>query len=261
MLNSTGPRRGHQPDEHGRLADEQADHAARRTSGRPVPRWSREEAKVEKAKEAVAVQRQEAAPTSSARRASSVRPRRPRPRSRRWSSATVPREAQAAQRPSRRPGPAARPEAAGGPHPRADHRAGAHAARWLQGRHRRVPATDRCPGAVTSPFGYRRHPIYGYWGLHDGTDFSAPCGTPNRAAGSGTVISRYWSDVYGNRLYLDLGQVNGKNMTVVYNHLSGYTASTGERVSRGEVVGYGGHAPAGPPAATCTSPCCSTATR
>ncbi len=96
------------------------------------------------------------------------------------------------------------------------------------------------PGAVTSSFGYRRHPIYGYWGLHDGTDFSAPCGTPNRAAGSGTVISKYWSDVYGNRLYIDLGQVNGKNMTVIYNHLSSYSASTGERVSRGEVVGYSG---------------------
>ena len=83
------------------------------------------------------------------------------------------------------------------------------------------------PGGITSSFGYRRHPIYGYWGLHDGTDFSAPCGTPNRAAGSGTVISRYWSDVYGNRLYLDLGQVNGKNMTVVYNHLSGYSVGDG----------------------------------
>lgn len=96
------------------------------------------------------------------------------------------------------------------------------------------------PGAVTSPFGYRRHPIYGYWGLHDGTDFSAPCGTPNRAAASGTVISEYWSDVYGHRLYIDLGQVNGKNMTVIYNHLGSYRVSTGQRVSRGEVVGYAG---------------------
>ena len=96
------------------------------------------------------------------------------------------------------------------------------------------------PGVVTSPFGYRRHPIFGYWGLHDGTDFRTPCGTPNRAVASGTVISTYWSDVYGNRLYLDLGQVNGKNMTVVYNHLSSYAVSTGEHVSRGEVIGYAG---------------------
>jgi murein DD-endopeptidase MepM/ murein hydrolase activator NlpD len=96
------------------------------------------------------------------------------------------------------------------------------------------------PGYVTSPYGWRRHPIYGYWGLHDGTDFHAPCGTPERAAASGTVISKVWSDVYGNRLYLDLGQVNGKNMTVIYNHLSSYRVKAGAHVKRGEVVGFAG---------------------
>jgi len=96
------------------------------------------------------------------------------------------------------------------------------------------------PGAVTSPYGWRRHPIYGYWGLHDGTDFHAPCGTPERAGASGTVISKVWSDVYGNRLYLDIGRVNGKNMTLVYNHMSSYAASSGEHVRRGEAVGYAG---------------------
>jgi murein DD-endopeptidase MepM/ murein hydrolase activator NlpD len=96
------------------------------------------------------------------------------------------------------------------------------------------------PGAVTSPFGYRRHPIYGYWGLHDGTDFSAPCGTPMHAAGSGTVISRSWSTVYGNRLYLDLGRVNGKNITVIYNHATSYSVGSGQRVRRGQVIGHSG---------------------
>jgi murein DD-endopeptidase MepM/ murein hydrolase activator NlpD len=96
------------------------------------------------------------------------------------------------------------------------------------------------PGYVTSPYGWRRHPIYGYWGLHDGTDFHAPCGTPERAGQSGTVISKVWSDVYGNRLYLDIGRVNGQNMTLVYNHLGSYAANTGEHVRRGETVGYAG---------------------
>ncbi|SDR71452.1 Murein DD-endopeptidase MepM and murein hydrolase activator NlpD, contain LysM domain [Nocardioides scoriae] len=96
------------------------------------------------------------------------------------------------------------------------------------------------PGYVTSPYGYRIHPIYGYYGLHDGTDFHAPCGTPNVAVAAGTVISTAWSDVYGNRLYLDVGQVNGKNMTVVYNHLSSYAVGAGQRVGRGQVVGYAG---------------------
>ena len=96
------------------------------------------------------------------------------------------------------------------------------------------------PGVVTSPYGWRVHPIYHYWGLHDGTDFSAPCGTPLRAAGSGTVISRVWSDVYGNRLYVDVGRVNGHNLTLVYNHATGYRVGVGSHVSRGETLGWAG---------------------
>jgi murein DD-endopeptidase MepM/ murein hydrolase activator NlpD len=93
---------------------------------------------------------------------------------------------------------------------------------------------------VTSPFGYRIHPIYHYWGLHDGTDFSAPCGTPLHASADGVVISRYWSDVYGNRLYINVGNVNGHNITVNVNHATGYTVSVGDHVTRGQVVGYVG---------------------
>ncbi len=95
-------------------------------------------------------------------------------------------------------------------------------------------------GYVTSPFGYRMHPIYHYWGLHDGDDFHAPCGTPLRASGSGTVMSRYYSSVWGNRLYLNLGMVNGKNVTVVYNHISRYAVGQGAHVTRGQTVAYAG---------------------
>jgi murein DD-endopeptidase MepM/ murein hydrolase activator NlpD len=96
------------------------------------------------------------------------------------------------------------------------------------------------PGIVTSPFGYRIHPIYGYWGLHDGTDFRVACGEPLHAAADGHVIARYYSSVYGNRLYVGVGMVNGKYLTVVYNHMSGYAVGMGQNVSRGQVVGYGG---------------------
>jgi murein DD-endopeptidase MepM/ murein hydrolase activator NlpD len=95
-------------------------------------------------------------------------------------------------------------------------------------------------GPITSPFGYRRHPIYGYWGLHDGVDFRAPCGTPLHAGAGGTVISEYYSDVWGNRLLLDVGRVNGKSMILIYNHISSYRVRTGAKVSRGEVVAYSG---------------------
>ena len=46
-------------------------------------------------------------------------------------------------------------------------------------------STAPVAGPVTSPFGYRVHPIYHYWGLHDGTDFGAGCGTPLHAAAGG----------------------------------------------------------------------------
>jgi murein DD-endopeptidase MepM/ murein hydrolase activator NlpD len=93
---------------------------------------------------------------------------------------------------------------------------------------------------ITSPYGWRIHPIYHYWGLHDGDDFHAPCGVPEYASTGGTVISEYYSDVWGNRLYIDAGKVNGKSMTLIYNHISKYKAHTGTHVKRGDVVAYAG---------------------
>ena len=95
-------------------------------------------------------------------------------------------------------------------------------------------------GPVTSPFGWRIHPIYHYWGLHDGTDFGADCGQHLWAVAGGRVLEEYYSAVWGNRLYIDLGNFNGKNVTVIYNHLSGYKVRVGDRVDRGDVVGYVG---------------------
>ncbi|HWI43292.1 MAG TPA: peptidoglycan DD-metalloendopeptidase family protein [Nocardioides sp.] len=95
------------------------------------------------------------------------------------------------------------------------------------------------PGPVTSPFGYRRHPIYGYWGLHNGIDFGTGCGAPLVAAESGNVINTYYDEVYGNRLYLAIGRVNGASIVLVYNHMS-RTKVHGGHVRRGEVVGYSG---------------------
>ena len=95
-------------------------------------------------------------------------------------------------------------------------------------------------GYVTSSYGFRTHPIYGYYGLHNGTDFGGGCGVPLLAASSGTVVAKYYSSSYGNRLFVYLGKVNGVNLSVVYNHASGYRVNVGQRVSRGQVVGYSG---------------------
>jgi murein DD-endopeptidase MepM/ murein hydrolase activator NlpD len=102
------------------------------------------------------------------------------------------------------------------------------------------PLMRPVPGYVTSAFGWRMHPIYGYWGLHDGTDFHAPCGTPLQASGNGRVISEYYQSAWGNRLILDLGRVRGHGVAVIYNHISGYRAHTGQVVRRGETLAYAG---------------------
>ena len=95
-------------------------------------------------------------------------------------------------------------------------------------------------GPLTSSYGYRVHPIYHYWGLHDGDDFGAACGAPLAAVRNGKVLTEYYSSVWGNRLYLNVGLVNGKFITVIYNHLSRYAVGTGAVVQRGQTVGYVG---------------------
>ncbi|WP_460808864.1 peptidoglycan DD-metalloendopeptidase family protein [Nocardioides salsibiostraticola] len=92
-------------------------------------------------------------------------------------------------------------------------------------------------GRITSPYGYRVHPIYGYYGLHDGTDFGAGCGSSLLASANGTVVQRYYDSVYGNRLYINVGRVNGANLTLVYNHAAGYNVGIGDKVRRGQRVG------------------------
>jgi murein DD-endopeptidase MepM/ murein hydrolase activator NlpD len=92
-------------------------------------------------------------------------------------------------------------------------------------------------GPITSGYGYRINPVMHYYGLHDGDDFGAACGTPIWSAGNGHILSEYYSSVWGNRLFLNLGLINGKNVTVIYNHLSAYRTHVGQAVSRGQVVG------------------------
>lgn len=95
-------------------------------------------------------------------------------------------------------------------------------------------------GYVTSGFGYRTHPIYGYRSLHDGVDFGAGCGQPLYAGASGTVVSRYFQSAWGNRLIIDHGYQRGVGLATIYNHAIRYTVGVGQRVQRGQVIGYVG---------------------
>lgn len=95
-------------------------------------------------------------------------------------------------------------------------------------------------GPITSPYGMRVHPITGVYKLHDGVDFGVGCGTPIHAAASGTVYQRYYNGGYGNRLIINHGIMRGVNVVTTYNHAIRYVVGVGQRVSRGQVVGYVG---------------------
>lgn len=88
---------------------------------------------------------------------------------------------------------------------------------------------------ITSPFGYRIHPILKYRKLHTGVDIGAPNGTPVVSAASGTVIASRFMGGYGNCIMIDHG---GK--VTVYGHLSSRAVSPGQTVSAGQTIGYVG---------------------
>lgn len=91
-------------------------------------------------------------------------------------------------------------------------------------------------GPVTSPFGYRIHPILRYRKLHTGVDFGVGYGSPIRAADSGAVIYATWMGGYGNVIIVD----HGRGISTLYAHQSSLAVSNGTRVTRGQTIGYVG---------------------
>lgn len=91
-------------------------------------------------------------------------------------------------------------------------------------------------GEMRSTFGLRRHPILGYYRMHNGVDWAARIGTPILAAGNGTVRFADWDSGYGRRV--ELQHTNGYVTT--YNHMSafGRGIKEGIRVRQGQVIGY-----------------------
>ena len=96
-------------------------------------------------------------------------------------------------------------------------------------------------GYITSSYGMRFHPVYQQWSLHDGTDFGASCGTPIHAAVGGKVIAMYFNEGYGNRVIMDNGFHRGVGVGTAYNHLSSDSTFVGEKVRRGDIIGYVGN--------------------
>ena len=89
---------------------------------------------------------------------------------------------------------------------------------------------------VTSPFGYRVHPIMGTVRFHAGTDFGASSGTPIGAAGDGIVAMAEPRGGYGNVVVID----HGDALATIYAHQSGLAVTEGDLVTTGQTIGYVG---------------------
>lgn len=95
-------------------------------------------------------------------------------------------------------------------------------------------------GRITSPFGWRTHPIFNSRTFHSGVDIGGQFNGSVRASNSGRVIYSGWYGGYGKVVIVDHGQVNGSPITTLYAHLNSARVSVGETVSKGQVVGFEG---------------------
>ena len=88
-------------------------------------------------------------------------------------------------------------------------------------------------GVITSPFGYRMHPIRGRYIFHSGIDIGVASGTPIKCSANGTVIMSTWYGGYGNCIIVD----HGGGWSTLYGHCSALYVSKGKTVLQGTVIG------------------------
>ena len=89
---------------------------------------------------------------------------------------------------------------------------------------------------IASGYGMRLHPILKIGKMHWGTDFAAATGTPIYATGDATVKQAGNSGGYGNVVVLD----HGYGYETVYGHMSKIKAKQGQKVKRGDIIGFVG---------------------
>ena len=101
-----------------------------------------------------------------------------------------------------------------------------------------LPISNKDLTRTASGFGLRIHPIYKIIKFHYGMDFTAPAGTDIYSTGNGVVAARLSSKRgFGNHIIID----HGFGYTSIYAHLSNFNVRVGQKVQRGDIIGYVGN--------------------
>lgn len=100
-----------------------------------------------------------------------------------------------------------------------------------------LPISNKDLTRTASGFGLRIHPIYKISKFHYGMDFTAPAGTDVYASGNGTVVAVLTTQRgLGKHIIID----HGFGYTSIYGHLRDFNVRVGQKVQRGDVIGYVG---------------------
>ena len=99
-----------------------------------------------------------------------------------------------------------------------------------------TPSLWPCRGSLSSGFGWRIHPVYGYGRMHTGVDISAPFGTPIVATAAGRVIQSGWLSGYGYAITVD----HGNGLSTLYAHCSSLAYGVGAFIRKGQTIAYVG---------------------
>jgi len=89
---------------------------------------------------------------------------------------------------------------------------------------------------ITSPYGKRIHPIYGYTSFHRGIDIACYYNTEIVAANAGVVIVAGWHYSYGYYIIID----HGGGISTVYGHNTKLLVKAGQEVKKGQVISLSG---------------------
>lgn len=100
-----------------------------------------------------------------------------------------------------------------------------------------TPALWPTRGYITDAFGMRTHPITGKRHFHNGLDIATQYGNKVYAPADGFVLVTEYTHILGNLIHID----HSFGFATRYGHLSSFAVKEGDRVKRGQVIGYVGN--------------------